>query len=180
MATQDGNRKISETKKQKMLAKLHWSNPIPPDSIQAQVHPDIAGTCCLLGHYDYRNYWEHINRPAKLVRPEGKRCILHKCDCINGYCVNPEHIFFGSIKDNSQDMFKKGRSNWQKIPDDQRSKNGKKSWEGLTLEQYKARCKKISERTKEGMANMSPETRANVERTQWRKKDKDEQDTSSI
>lgn len=40
--------------------------------------------------------------------PKGQ-LVLHKCD--NGKCVRPDHLFLGTFKDNTRDMFSKGRAN---------------------------------------------------------------------
>ncbi|MBP8292296.1 MAG: HNH endonuclease [Caldilineaceae bacterium] len=50
----------------------------------------------------HRMAWEVANGPI----PAGA-CILHRCDCRR--CVNPDHLFLGSNKDNSHDAMDKGR-----------------------------------------------------------------------
>ncbi len=46
--------------------------------------------------------WELLNGPII-----NNLCVLHKCD--NKTCVNPDHLFLGTNKENTEDMFKKGR-----------------------------------------------------------------------
>jgi len=50
----------------------------------------------------HRTSWEIANG----VIPRGM-CVLHRCD--NPKCVNPDHLFLGTKKDNTQDAICKGR-----------------------------------------------------------------------
>lgn len=51
----------------------------------------------------HRVSWERVNGPI----PDDL-CICHKCDVRR--CVNPDHMFLGSIRDNFDDMRAKGRN----------------------------------------------------------------------
>ena len=53
----------------------------------------------------HRAAWMAANGGAEI--PAGM-CVLHRCD--NTFCIAPEHLFLGTLKDNSQDRDAKGRN----------------------------------------------------------------------
>ena len=58
--------------------------------------------------YAHRLSWQlHSGKPI----PDGL-LVLHKCD--NRRCVNPDHLFLGTAKDNTQDMHNKDRAAMKK------------------------------------------------------------------
>ena len=57
----------------------------------------------------HRVSWELRNGPIPSGEHYGTTCVLHKCD--NPLCVNPNHLFLGSVLDNNKDRTKKGRGN---------------------------------------------------------------------
>lgn len=50
----------------------------------------------------HRVAWELAHGPI----PDNQ-CVLHKCD--TPACINPDHLFLGTKRDNSVDMMRKGR-----------------------------------------------------------------------
>lgn len=72
------------------------------------------------GYLDYHGYgsfyvrkrsWGAHRIAYELYRgsiPEGLFA-CHKCD--NTWCVNPDHLFIGDVRDNTIDMYRKGRGN---------------------------------------------------------------------
>lgn len=62
------------------------------------------------GVMSVRRKQKRVHRVAFEVFTEGSaegRLVCHKCD--NPKCFNPDHLFLGTSKDNTQDMIRKGR-----------------------------------------------------------------------
>lgn len=90
------------------------------DRLWEKISPEPTSGCWLwLGRIDTQGYgqmsvsnrqtlvhrisWELKNGPV----PAGL-LVCHKCDVRT--CVNPDHLFVGTVKDNALDMIKKGRA----------------------------------------------------------------------
>ena len=88
---------------------------------------DRTSGCWLwTGRHDKQGYgWLYVDRMARRTHRiawtlthgqiPGKLCVLHTCD--NPPCINPEHLWLGTPKDNAQDRMAKGRPGGAPIKD---------------------------------------------------------------
>lgn len=101
--------------------KINKNGPLPDQSIKAYDGLD----CCWewmagkegqgYGCFWFRRKQDKSHRVSWILHqgeiPKGLY-VLHKCD--NRRCVNPDHLFLGSLRDNIADRHTKGRSNYAK------------------------------------------------------------------
>lgn len=65
------------------------------------------------GHLRWKNKYISAHRASYMLfhgEIQKNLVVCHKCD--NPPCVNPDHLFIGTRKDNMQDMIKKGRAHF--------------------------------------------------------------------
>lgn len=109
---------LTQTNEEKFLRFNSKTGPIPAHCPELGPCWKWTGQVQNKG-YGYINAWpgrKHISAHRfayeYYIGPIGGQNVLHKCD--NRKCVNPAHLFLGSLLDNVQDMIRKGRQCFRK------------------------------------------------------------------
>lgn len=95
-------------KKDKAIKEIILSNIIKADCWEWQGAKDNKGYG-VVGHRRRKYKAHRLSYQAFISTPPDSLNVCHKCD--NPSCVNPEHLFLGTQKDNAKDMVFKGRMN---------------------------------------------------------------------
>lgn len=104
----------------------HILTPLDKISLRLFARAEKFGDCWLWRGAQKRNgygriswggkHW-HVHRVSWIVHngpiPRGL-CVLHKCDV--RHCINPDHLFLGTYRDNALDMYAKGRGGIRNLP----------------------------------------------------------------
>lgn len=113
------NRKYCGMHRQRFIRHCQYNLPSPEEHLLDRIRKDENGCWNYIGCTNSTGYG-HIRKNGKVQKahrvsfeyfigpiPDGL-FICHKCD--NPACVNPDHLYAGTQKDNVRDMFSRGRA----------------------------------------------------------------------
>jgi hypothetical protein len=108
------------------------------------------------GRFKYKKKMYGAHRFAYILYKEDipeELCVCHTCD--NPSCVNPDHLWLGTRKENNKDMIRKGRDNTSYWLGKKRSKEARKKMSKAKKGKLSPRFWKGKKFTEEHKQNLS-------------------------